>query len=338
MAEERDPIRLGIVGTGAISQVVHVPIFAERYDVDLVALADTDVHKAEALSGRFSVPLVMDTSDLIVFDELDAVVICTPNDAHERMAIDALEAGKHVFVERPLALTAEGAARVVEAAERSGTVLSVGMPHRFRPEVVALRSFVAGDELGELFAVRGSWLTRSIPAMRSTWRGDHKVAGGGALMDLGVPALDLCLWVIGYPDVKRLLCILGPTENGVESAATLTLETVEGLALTLEVSNRFFSGEDRFYVRVMGSEGSGLVPPFEVFKQLGGRPMDVTPRQPKPRGGENPYTNAYRRLLDDFVRRVSGYSEVVLPTEQQQLMSLIEAAYKSAQIGREVEL
>jgi predicted dehydrogenase len=338
MTEDRDPIRLGIVGTGAISQVVHVPIFAERHDVDLVALADTDVHKAETLSRRFSAPLVMDPSDLIVFDELDAVVICTPNDVHEQMAIDALEAGKHVFVERPLAVTAEGAARVIQAAERSGKVLSVGMPHRFRPEVVALRSFVAGAELGDLFAVRGSWLTRSIAAMRSSWRGNHAVAGGGALMDLGVPALDLCLWVIGYPEVKRLLCILGPSEQGVESAATLMLETTDGVALTLEVSNRFFSGEDRFYVRVMGSEGSGLVPPFEVFKQLGGRPMEVTPRQPKPRGGENPYTNAYRRLLDDFVRRVSGLNEVALPREQEQLMSLVEAAYASARTGREIEL
>ena len=133
MTDERDPIRMGIVGTGAISQVVHVPIFAERHDVDLVALSDADVHKAEALSRRFSVPLVMDTSELIAVDDLDAVVICTPNDVHEQIAIDALEAGKHVFVERPLALSAEGASRVLRAAESSGRVLSVGMPHRFRP-------------------------------------------------------------------------------------------------------------------------------------------------------------------------------------------------------------
>jgi predicted dehydrogenase len=338
MTDERDPIRLGIVGTGAISQVVHVPIFAERHDVDLVALSDTDVHKAETLSRRFSVPLVLDTAELIAVDDLDAVVICTPNDVHEQIAIAALEAGKHVLVERPLALTAEGASRVLRAAESSGRVLSVGMPHRFRPEVVALRSFVAGDELGALYAVRGSLLNRSVPAMRSTWRADQAVAGGGALMDLGVPALDLCMWVIGYPAVRRLSCVLGPLEDGVESAATVTIETTEGLALTLEVSSRFFSGEDRFYVRVMGSEGAGLLPPFEVYKQLGGRPMNVTPRQPKPRGGENPYTNAYRRLLDDFVRSVSGYSEPEPPVEHVQLMSLIEAAYVSGRTGREVEL
>ena len=174
----------------------------------------------------------------------------------------------------------------------------MGMPHRFRPEVVALRSFVAGGELGRVYAVRGSWMTRPTPAMRSSWRQDPEIAGGGALMDLGIAALDLCLWVIGYPQMKRISCVIGSHDEGVESSATLMAESTDGAALTLEVSNRLFAGEDRFYLRVMGTEGSGSLPPLEVFKRIGGRPMDVTPRQPKPRGGENPYTNAYRRLLD----------------------------------------
>jgi UDP-N-acetylglucosamine 3-dehydrogenase len=133
MTEGGDPVRVGVIGTGAISQVVHVPIFAEREDVDLFAVADADVHKAEALSQRFGVPLVLSDDALIAHDEMDAVVICTPNHLHEEMAIAALEAGKHVFVERPLATTAEGAQRVIDVAERAGKVLVVGMPHRFRP-------------------------------------------------------------------------------------------------------------------------------------------------------------------------------------------------------------
>ena len=332
------PIRVGVIGTGAFSHVVHVPIFAEREDVELVAMADSDPHKAEMLSRRFDVPLVMDADELIAFDELDAIVLCTPNRYHEEQAIAALEAGKHVLVERPLALTGAGATRVVEVAERAGKILAVGMPHRFRPEVVALRSFVAGGELGSVYAVRGSWMTRPTPAMRSSWRQDPEIAGGGALMDLGIAALDLCLWVIGYPQMKRISCVIGSHDEGVENSATLMAESTDGAALTLEVSNRLFAGEDRFYLRVMGTEGSGSLPPLEVFKRIGGRPMDVTPRQPKPRGGENPYTNAYRRLLDHFVRRVAGRAEAELPREQATLMALIESAYRAADAGREVEL
>jgi predicted dehydrogenase len=280
----------------------------------------------------------MDAEELIDIDELDAVVLCTPNAYHEAHAIAALEAGKHVFVERPLALTCEGASRVIEAAEHAGRVLAVGMPHRFRPEVVALRSFIAGGELGSVCAVRGGWLTRPTPAMRSSWRQDPEISGGGALIDLGVAALDLCLWVVGYPEIRRISCVIGGRVDGVEDSAALMAETTDGVALTLEVSNRLFAGDDRYYVQVMGSEGSGSLPPLEVFKQLGGRPIDVTPRQPRPRGGENPYMNAYRRLLDDFVRSVAGRAESELPREQPALMALVEAAYRAGDAGREVEL
>ena len=338
MTEGGSPVRVGVIGTGAISQVVHVPIFAEREDVDLLAVADADLHKAEALSQRFGVPLVLTDDALITHDELDAVVICTPNYLHEGMAIAALEAGKHVFVERPLATTSEGAKRVLDAAERAGKVLVVGMPHRFRPGVAALRNFIAGGELGDLYAVRGSWMTRLMPGSRHTWRYDRQEAGGGALIDLGVPALDLCLWLVGFPAMKRVSCVTARVESSVEDAATLMAESEEGIALTLEVSNRLFAGDDRYYARVMGTEGSGSLPPLEVFKQLGGRPMDVTPRQPRPQGGENPYTNAYRRLLDDFVQSVAGRSDAELPREQVALMGFIEAAYRSAEAGREVEL
>ena len=335
---DRDPLRLGIVGAGAISQIVHLPIFAERPDVDLVALGDRDVHKAETLSQRFSIPLVMDSEELLDMDELDVVVICTPNHLHEEMAIRALDAGKHVLVERPLAATSEGASKVVEAAQRAGTVLSVGMPHRFRPEVVALRSFVEGGELGRLHAVRASWLTRSFPSTRATWRVKRDAAGGGVLIDLGIPALDLSLSVIGFPEPRRLTCLMSRDDGELEHSATMMLETAEGTVVTLEVSNRLYAGEDRYYVRVMGSEGSGRLPPLEVYKRLGGRPMDVTPRQPRPRGGENAYMNAYRRLLDDFVRRVTGVGDAIVPSEQVGLMRIVEAAYRSAETGREVEL
>lgn len=335
---DREPIRLGIIGAGAISQIVHLPILAERPDVHVVALADTDVHKAETLSRRFSVPMVMGADDLLTLDDLDAIVLCTPNHLHEPMAIAAMEAGRDVLVERPLASTSEGARRVVDVAEQTGRVLMVGMPHRFRPEVIALRSFVKGGELGELYAVRGSWLTRSFPSTRTTWRADPEEAGGGSLIDLGIPALDLCLWIVGFPEVERVLCLVAAEGDAVEHSATLLTETREGLAISLEVGNRLYAGEDRYYVRVMGLDGSGSLPPLEVFKQLGGRPMEVTPRQPKPRGGENPYTNAYRRLLDDFVRRVTGVGEKSLPREQIGLMAIVEAAYRSAKTGREVEL
>jgi predicted dehydrogenase len=217
-------------------------------------------------------------------------------------------------------------------------VLVVGMPHRYRPGVVALRSFIAGGELGDVYAVRGSWMTRPVPSSRPSWRQERAAAGGGALIDLGVPALDLCLWLIDFPVMKRVSCVTSPGGGSVEDAATLMAETSAGVALTLEVSNKLFAGEDRYYARVMGTEGSGSLPPLEVFKQLGGRPIEVTPRQPKPYGGENPYTNAYRRQLEDFVQIIAGRRKPEPQHHQVALMALVEAAYAAAAGGREVEL
>lgn len=332
------PLRIAVVGTGAISQIMHVPILAERTDVDLAVLADHDVHKAASVAGRFGIPEAVSGDEVVEREDLDAVVLCTPNHLHEEQAIRALRAGKHVFVERPLALTPEGVERILAVAEEVDRALVVGLPHRFRPEASALRSFVAGGEMGAVHAVRGIWLNRRVPVLRPTWRHSRELAGGGALVDLGVPSLDLCLWLVGYPRVERVSCVVVPGDHGVEDAAILMAQSEGGITFTLEVSSRYYAGHDHYYARIMGSDGSGSLPPLEIYKQLGGRPMEVTPRQPRPRGDENPYTNAYRRQLDHFVRVVTGVAESALPTEQVALMELVEAAYRSAAEGREVVL
>jgi len=166
---ERRP-RFAVVGTGAISQVVHVPILSERPDVDLVVLADVDAHKANDVAGRFGVHQTADPEEILERDDLDAVVVCTPPAHHEGFAEAALRSGKHVLVERPLAMTAAGSQRVLAAAREASKRLMVGMPHRFRPEVAALSSFVAGGELGRPLAVSGSWMLRPVPPKRWTWR------------------------------------------------------------------------------------------------------------------------------------------------------------------------
>ncbi len=338
MTDRTTRTRVAVVGAGAISQIVHLPVLTDRDDVEVVAVSDVDEHKAASVAERFGVPEAVGPEGVLEREGIEAVVVCTPNHLHEEMAVAALEAGKHVFVERPLAPTPEGVRRVLDAAGSSGGSVVVGLPHRFRPEVSALRSFVAGGELGQVYAARGSWLVRPTRLMRPGWRQEPEEAGGGALVDLGVPALDLCLWTVGYPKVERVSCQLHHGDHPVEDAATLLAVCEGGMALSVEVSNQYFAGDDRLYFRVMGTEGSGSLPPLEVYRQLGGRPLEVTPNQPRPRGGENPYTNAYRRQLDHFVRAVRGEVEAPLPEDQVALMELVRAAYRAAETGEEVEL
>jgi predicted dehydrogenase len=327
-----------VLGTGAISQIVYLPILAERDDVELVAVSDVDPHKARTLADRFGVQRIASDEDLFADPAIEAVVICTPNHTHEAQAIRALESGKHVLVERPVALTSEGVRRIESAARAADRQVVAAMMHRYRPDAAALASFVSGGELGRIYAVSGAWLNRRIPLQRLTWRQRRAEAGGGALMDLGVPALDLCLWLLGYPKVARVKASLAYGDYEVEDAASVMAETTDGVTVSVEVSWSYFAADDHHAARVMGTEGSGSLPPLQIYKQLGGRPLDVTPRQPLPRGGENPYMNAYRREIDQFLRAIAGEGEAPFPSEQADLMALIAAAYRSADEGREVEL
>lgn len=333
-----DVTRVAVVGAGAVAQLAHIPLCIDRRDVEVVALADADEARARTLADRFGIDRVMSTDDLLGHPDVDAVILCTPNHLHEDQAIAALERGKSVLVERPLALSPEGCERVLAAARSAGRTLAVGTSHRFRPEVAALRAFVSGGALGDVYSARAAWMNRSLNPRRATWRQRPAEAGGGALMDLGVQTLDMLLWILGPTRVRRVTAVLAGAEGEVESAATVLMETESGAALTLEVSWNYFGSQDKHYARVMGSAGSGQLPPLEIYKRVGGRPLDVTPEQGAPLRSGNPFLNAHRRQIDQFFRTVRGFGPDDPPEEQAEVMRILAAAYRSAREGRWVEL
>ncbi len=333
----RPPVRVGILGAGAISQLVHLPILTAREDAVVVALADQDRLKAETIAARFGVASVADEDQAILSDpNIDAVLVCTPTYLHEAHAVEALTRGKHVLVERPLATTAQGARNILDAAEKHGCSVMMNTAHRLRADAIALYSFVAGGELGSVYQVRGSLLNRKLSLARNTWRVRSGEAGGGALMDLGVPIIDLCLWLVGYPEVARVSAVLHRGDFEVEEAAAILAETRSGIALAVDVSWSLFADRDRYQAQVLGTRGSGALPPLTVFRQIGGRPLSVTPHHPQTR--DNAYMASHRRLLDRFLGSVTGERAADPPSEQVRLMEVIEAAYRSAENDGDVAL
>lgn len=331
-------VRIGIVGTGVIGQLMHLPILAERADVELSAVADLDEAKAKAIARRFGIPRVVDDGALLADEDIGGVVICAPSFLHEGIATACLEAGKHVLVERPLALSAGGVRQLLEVSEASGKGVVLGMSHRYQPNVRALRSAIAHGTLGDITAVRVDWMNRAVRRPRTGWRRRALESGGGALMDLGVPALDLALWVMGYPKLKRVSATTPGDGFDVEEEAHLHATTDDGAVLSMAASWRLHAPVDRHGLWILGSEGGARLTPLTIYQQVGGRTVDVTPRQPIPRGGEDIFTNGYRRLLDKFIRVVAGTAAAEPPAEQITLMSLVEAAYDSAREGRETRL
>jgi len=333
-----EKVRVGVLGLGSIAQVVHLPILSQLPNAELAAVFDVDRVKARAIAARFGIPRVYQ-SDEEVFrsDELDAVVICTPNHLHEAQAIASLQSGKHTLVEKPLALTADAAASVVAAANQAGRTLQVAMNNRFRPDCQALKPFADGGELGQVFLTHGAWLHRKIRLVRPTWRHRLATAGGGALMDLGIQILDLACWLLGFPRVSSVYASMyQPQGMEVESSANVTLRLASGGCISLSVSWSLVAQRDVHQLRLLGTRGSGGIAPLTVFKELETGMIDVTPTVPVPR--ENLYTASYRNELQCFLDAARGGEPAPRPREQIELMGLVSLAYRSAAEKREIEV
>ena len=334
----RRKVRIGVIGTGATSQLMHLPILSERRDVELAAVSDPDDLKARNVARRFGVSRVLDDDALVADEGIDGVVVCAPSFLHESFAVACLKAGKHVLVERPLALSAGGVRWVMKAAAEAGRGMLPGMAHRYQPNVRAFRAAVGEGVLGRLSSVRVTWLNRAVRRPRGGWRRRALESGGGALMDLGVPTLDLALWVMGYPELERVSAVTLGDDTDVEEEAHLHAVTRDGATLSLAASWRLHAPDDRHQLEVFGSAGSAVLSPLSIFREEAGRTIDATPRYPTPRGGETLFTNGYRRLLDHFVAVVAGRVPAEPPAEQAILMDLVDSAYESAREGREVDL
>lgn len=332
------PVRCAVLGTGAIAQVAHLPILARMPGVELVGLFDTDTGKARTLAERLGARRVYGAADEALADPaVDAVVIATPSHLHEVQVAEALAAGKYVFCEKPLAVDAEGAQRVLNA-DGADSRLMVGMNQRFRPDAAALCEIVAAGELGTISHLRAGWLTRRVAPGRRTWRHRRAGAGGGALMDLGIQLLDLCLWLLDYPEPRRLVAhTRRRAASEVEDSAVMVLEVEGGTVVNLEVTWDLVSDRDRQYMHLQGSVGSASLPPLRVLKEVESGVKDISPPSPAA-GRENPFTASYRAELAHFVSAVRGETTLRPPLEQATLLQLIQAAYASAESGREVHL
>jgi len=333
-----ESLRIGVVGAGAIAQVAHLAVLGKLPDVEIAGICDTDVAKAQALAGRFRVPEVYDDiEELLHFTKPDAVVVCTPNHLHEVHVITALGAGAAVLCERPLALTTAGVARVMAARDEAGLPVMVGMNHRFRADVQAVRSFLVGGELGPLCSIRAYWHIFRPAGTPAGWRVREAESGGGAMLDLGLPLLDLALWLAQCPETKRVSAVLGShTQSGtVEDLGSAFLQCGEGHSIFIDVSWRHMGPHEKFALEVVGQNGSAAIAPRSVFKEMHGAPVNVTP--PVEEAGDL-FSDSYRREWEEFLAAVRGARPVSDLTDQLRLHRTLEAVYRSALEAREVTL
>jgi predicted dehydrogenase len=332
-------LKVAIIGGGAITQVAHLPVLKKMRSVEVQAICDTDLPKARALATRFGIKDAFDDiEELLRYEALDAVVICSPNHLHESHIQAALSANLHVLVEKPLAMSAASVQRVLRAVEKHDRVLMVGMNHRYRPDVQIVRSFVQSGELGSIESIRGSWHVFRPSRAQLGWRQRRDEAGGGAMLDLGLSILDLGLWLGGSSPPARVSASLDPLgrERSVEQSGSAFVVCENGMSIFVDVTWRHLGEGERFGVGVRGSKGTAGINPLNVWKELHGVAVDVSPTGSVSR--ENAFTASYRAEWAHFQAAIAGEAKVPSLQEHLTLHKVVDAIYRSAFDGRDVTL
>ena len=189
-------MKFGLVGAGQIGRVREKAI-RRVAGCELTAIADTDEARARSLAASSQAAFCATYEELVPREDLDAVIISTPPDSHEKIAIAALEAGKHVLCEKPLAPNVAACRRMVAAARRAGCALATGFCQRYFPAIQFVKETVASGAIGELSYVRAFTGHTGLSEFGKPWVHDKEVVGGGALMDNGIHIIDLVRYVLG---------------------------------------------------------------------------------------------------------------------------------------------
>jgi predicted dehydrogenase len=225
-------LAIGVIGCGQIAQAVHLPILARLPGVRVTALADIDATRLSQAGARAPhAARFSDYTRLLATAAVDAVVVCVPPALHAEVAIAALQADKHVYLEKPLATTVEDGERVCEAWRRAGRVGMIGFNYRFNRLYRQARSHVCDDRIGPVVAVRSVFATTSdgLPDWKRA-----RSSGGGALLDLASHDIDLVQFVLGEEVVEVFAEVRSLESEG--DSAVLQMRLVSGIPAQIFVA------------------------------------------------------------------------------------------------------
>ncbi len=191
-------IRIGIIGCGGIANGKHMPSLKKVAGVEMVAFCDVIPERAEKAAktyGTKDAKVYTDYKELLADPTIDVVHVCTPNRSHSFITVDALEAGKHVMCEKPMAINSTEAKKMLDAAERTGKKLTIGYQSRFRPDSTYLKTEAENGTLGEIYYAKATAIRRRAVPTWGVFLNEYE-QGGGPLIDIGTHALDLTLWMM----------------------------------------------------------------------------------------------------------------------------------------------
>ena len=253
-------IGIGLIGVGRMGRVfAHILAFTVA-EVNLLAVADVDPQVSQEVATKYGAKYhYTDYRELLLREDIDAVVIVTPTATHARLIQDAAAAGKHIFSEKPLAQTLEMCDQAIAAVEKAGVKLQLGFMRRFDPAYAVAKQKIEAGEIGTPVMFRSS----SRDPKRTTLEFARRENSGGLIMDMGVHDFDLARWLMGSEVVRVQSeggCLVYPELNDVGDIdnAMINLKFANGAIGNIDVSRNAVYGYD-VRTEVLGSEGGLLV-------------------------------------------------------------------------------
>lgn len=273
-------VNVGIVGCGAHAQIAHLPFFSKNSGCRLAAICDTDPRKIDHLGSKYNIAKrFLDFQELVEDEEIDALVIATPNYLHAPMSVAALNYGKHVLCETPMALNAREAREMVQRSKKADGKFILAMNNRLRPDVQVLKNFIDDSELGKVYYAKTGWLIGSREWILSPGRMENLSLAGGAFLSLGVHLLDIALYLLPNRRPSTIFASVHrkEPETNVEDTALCIVNFTDGTLLTVEVGWSLLFEKDFLYCNVFGDRGAALLNPLKIQKELHGELFNVTP-------------------------------------------------------------
>ncbi len=347
-------LKVGIVGVGGIART-HIPGWQASPDAELVAGSDLGEEVLQRFGEENGVAK-LDTDPEVLFNDsdIDIIDICTPNMYHAPLAIAALEAGKHVICEKPLAPTPADIERMIEARDKSGKTLMTAQHFRFQGVSKAMKAELETGVLGDIYHAR-SWMLRRAGAPTGDGFILKEHSGGGPCIDIGVHILDLTLWFMGNPEPvavsgsaraelahqKGAFSQMGgqsiPAHFDVEDFATAYVRFDNGATLIIEVSwllHHDVQGED-MQMWLYGTGGGAHWPKCEVYesnyqtRQHYNRELKLLPDG----------LEAHAQECVEFAAAVANGLPSPVPAEESlQVLKILDGIYRSQERGGEVTL
>lgn len=360
-------LKFGIIGCGGIANTKHFPALAKLADkLDIVAFCDIDLERAEKAAKEFGVEGALITTDykeVVARKDIDVIHVLTPNISHSFITVDALEAGKHVMCEKPMAINYEEAKKMLEAANRTGKKLTIGYQNRFRADSLTTYDACQKGELGDIYFAKAHAVRRKgVP----TWGvfADKEKQGGGPLIDIGTHALDLTLWfmdnykpkmVLGstYQKLKdnpmaNMFGSWNPDTFETEDSAFGLIKMENGATIFLEAAwalNMINPKEAQ--VTLCGTEAGAemfgkayLDEGYVVFNQASHNQLEQT--QPSDAGGVFGFAGDVLEQKDaeaaQWIDAILNDTDPVVKPEQAIVVTqILEAIYKSAETGQVIQ-